>query len=812
MGSTSDANITIYGACIADQNCTWDASSSHFNCTIDPYDDYYYSVFGEPGYCTINATALRGNGCYDDDGIPNSTMEVRGALYNNRQEPNGEIYNPDETVTVNVYLTSDHSPEGNISGAVMTGYLTDSDNTNHILVFSDLDTDGIYTATYTFQLSDPNGYWNLSVNSSKQFYENRSTSWSDVVYLNQYPNITLLESPDPTDRDSGSYQVSNISINVTDPDESSGIPFVLNITNMSLRDDTGNEYIINITDNCTRTSANLEQWVGFCLWNPPNTMTDEELGPMDVEIRVYDGLIYQTSNYKNNSDLFNIDDINVTYNTTAFGNTYYSNDNVTFILYADYANNVSHAGNDSNIYSGTSYFELHNESHTSQASIPLNIMSAIANGEANATFNLSCINEVSTWHVWTESSHLYLHEEADSVLVNSGYNITVSPTLTSLNCWIISNWTHLQFYCNYKNIMDNTNISGATVTANMVGGGVNCIGPRTLSWNATEQWYEFICEANGCVGVTMNTTASKSCHFSQEQLVYAPVAMADDVNISAISAPGSVKTLTESLFYVTVNASKDVAGITVSVGQAYDSDSAYGLWNTTLWNIGTFEIISNISAGENDTVNISVSSVRTQPPGNYSFPVNVSWNSSLCNVGLINTTVNLTIMNDPWAEFNVTLNSTEYEGDDMILLNGTIINRGNMNITADADVRAEIFDRYLNSYNPAIDMNCTTPQNTDILPILSNSTVYCTYFINNTIPSGAKKVEIVYVWGMTHSEDKLSDRTISDILSFGVESTLYGIYMDTQAKDIATVQVPVIIIDRFGRTSIQYISVGTTIN
>ncbi|MCK5372820.1 MAG: hypothetical protein KAJ20_00605, partial [Candidatus Aenigmarchaeota archaeon] len=154
----------------------------------------------------------------------------------------------------------------------------------------------------------------------------------------------------------------------------------------------------------------------------------------------------------------------------------------------------------------------------------------------------------------------------------------------------------------------------------------------------------------------------------------------------------------------------------------------------------------------------------------------------------------------------------EYEGDDMILLNGTIINRGNMNITADADVRAEIFDRYLNSYNPAIDMNCTTPQNTDILPILSNSTVYCTYFINNTIPSGAKKVEIVYVWGMTHSEDKLSDRTISDILSFGVESTLYGIYMDTQAKDIATVQVPVIIIDRFGRTSIQYISVGTTIN
>ncbi|MCK5235040.1 MAG: hypothetical protein KAJ88_04300, partial [Candidatus Aenigmarchaeota archaeon] len=70
----------------------------------------------------------------------------------------------------------------------------------------------------------------------------------------------------------------------------------------------------------------------------------------------------------------------------------------------------------------------------------------------------------------------------------------------------------------------------------------------------------------------------------------------------------------------------------------------------------------------------------------------------------------------------------------------------------------------------------------------------------------------VYVWEKTYLEDKLSDRTVSDILSFGVESTLYGIYMDTQAKDIATVQIPVIVIDRFGRTSIQYISVGTTIN
>ncbi|MEA2003970.1 MAG: hypothetical protein U9O53_03340, partial [archaeon] len=228
-------------------------------------------------------------------------------------------------------------------------------------------------------------------------------------------------------------------------------------------------------------------------------------------------------------------------------------------------------------------------------------------------------------------------------------------------------------------------------------------------------------------------------------------------------------------------------------------------------NDSVIRVIDSINATDTATINMQVSSVRTQPPGNYTFPINIRWHNTICDLGDIWLDNNLTIENDPWAEFDVDLNDTIYKGNETILLNGSVINRGNINITA-AGLRAEIFDRHMNAFMPSVYMNCTIPPGNTILTINSDIYIGCEFNINDTLPAGDKKIEVLYIWDQTYTGEKEIYRTVSEILSFSIESSVYGMYLDSQAKDIATVQVPVIVVDRFGRTSIQYILVGTSID
>ncbi|MCK5322451.1 MAG: hypothetical protein KAJ47_04250, partial [Candidatus Aenigmarchaeota archaeon] len=425
---------------------------------------------------------------------------------------------------------------------------------------------GKYHANFTLDYSYNRGYWNLTYNSSKQYYHNSTGTFTNIFYFNTYAhsNVSSL-TPFQIDRDSGRYQTVNISINASDAD-SPYLDFTLNLTNITIITDQLSVYEINLAD-CTRYDTDKEIYNGFCLWNPPNGMSDAELGLIDINLTVSDSRMNSSDIFY---DQFEVNDIDVIYNETVFEGIYYSFQNI------DPSAFIHFRSNSSDVMSGEGDFEIRNISDD----IVSSATATITDGFAATTLNLGCINNEEQWYFNASMNTSNLHEDNAS---EPDLKFNVSRLLTEVYCSTSANTTAFIFDCWYTDTINMINISDAQteIIANVSGSEDQCNDVQTFEWNATTQTYRYYCEysESSCVYVSLDVNASRICYMNAttttELNAWDGVNMDTDLTLSR----PSVYTIMPSQIVYTINPLNNIENVWLSISNStYSSTSTYPGW------------------------------------------------------------------------------------------------------------------------------------------------------------------------------------------------------------------------------------------
>ena len=784
--SSSDAIVTLNGTCFNQTVCIYNPAIEKYVCTVNPLDNTIV------GICTVNATAEKDGGfCDDKDGMPTDTTKIAGVIYTNLSSPNGTVYDPLDTTYITLFIDSDLSTENNLTGVNISANLTDPLGNDYTLNFTENQTDsGKYHANYTFSDSAERGYWNLTYHSTKLYYHTDTGIFENILYLNSYSDISILSvSPTQIDRDSGKYQVVNISLNASDED-SSTLSFDLNLTEISLITDQATTYELNL-ENCTQYDTISETYRGFCLWNPPDAMTDLELGMIDINITFSDSRVNSSELFTNQ---FEVNDIEIIYNSSVFDKVYYSYQNITPSAFVNYLSNSSP------VPSGMGDIEIKNASDQ----IIMEHSASISDGFVEHTFNLSCIGAEEQWHFNASMNTSNLHEDNASI---PDYRFNVSRLLTEVSCDASSNSSAFIFDCWYTDTINTVNLtdSETVLVANVTGSEPQCNGLQTLVWNSATETFRYHCEYSEsfCVFVKLDVNASRSCYLNATTSTeYNSWINAGIDTTLTVSRPEVYSMAPTKLIFTLKPVSNITNPYLTFISTPTESTSVYAEWDDYNWTIIYSADTSYIESGTEDNLSMVIYSHRRTPPGIYTIPVNLTWTDPNCGLGSVTKYANITIKGDPYASISLDLNQSYYNRTDTVKATVNITNIGNCNITTDAGyIVTYIYDAFATSKIQEISCDSTP----SVIPYLGYESISCQGQLNSGITAGNKSMVSIYRWNDTPAGKVSATETFVVVDSqFNVEPRI------TLKKDIVTIGEPVVVIDRFGKTTIQYIYVGSS--
>jgi len=148
-------------------------------------------------------------------------------------------------------------------------------------------------------------------------------------------NLTFMFAlPSPVDRDKENPETNDvITIKVNATDYVDGVlgdkDELQQYLTIWVKSDQNNEWMVCENVTMSQIPYHNAYYYGNCTWNPPNDMSDLDLGNFSVKFKVigyggrfvFPGTGYNTSDYSENKDKFVVDDIDIANLSWHFGNT-----------------------------------------------------------------------------------------------------------------------------------------------------------------------------------------------------------------------------------------------------------------------------------------------------------------------------------------------------------------------------------------------------------------------------------------------------------------------------------------------------------
>ncbi|MCK5322431.1 MAG: hypothetical protein KAJ47_04150, partial [Candidatus Aenigmarchaeota archaeon] len=171
-----------------------------------------------------------------------------------------------------------------------------------------------------------------------------------------------------------------------------------------------------------------------------------------------------------------------------------------------------------------------------------------------------------------------------------------------------------------------------------------------------------------------------------------------------------------------------------------------------------------------------------------------------CGIGSNTKYASLTVMEDPYASMTIDLNKGAYNITETVNATVNITNIGNC-ILNTSSLNTYIYDAYSTAWITTLEC-LNIPEE---ISYLGTESVDCHVQLNSGITAGNKTLYSVYRWNNTPISSVSAAETFVVLESeYNLEETV------TEKKDIVTIGEPVLVVDRFGRTTIQYIYVGSS--
>ncbi|MEA3342936.1 MAG: hypothetical protein U9Q92_02120, partial [archaeon] len=507
----------------------------------------------------------------------------------------------------------------------------------------------------------------------------------------------------------------------------------------------------------------------YCAFFQLNSSID--IGKIYFHVNATNNL--NNSNYMENATTSKIDDLSIIYNATTIHFTYYSFQDVEPEV------SIYFVENNSQVNSGNATFELMNITgetlNTSETQI--------SSGQANAIFYLGCVNETGIMYVNVSAEYNVLNE------YNVSQQFNVSPLTTIADCWFDQIGGKIDVYCSYNDTVSGIYIGDAILFLNMSLGGSCDLVNALMEYDPSTQVYNYSCTpppGPTYCSIPLNVTAQKACYNEANYSQDAATAIGFDID--AYFVPDTIHTMEHSVLWMNITSTdSDADGVNVSITQT-GGPTIYGPWSI----IENYYYLGFLIKDVSTIVTSDISVPSKEQTNNYSVDLRVVWNNTNC-AGFTIVHPELKILDSYYVDFtNIILNKNKFGPKDILFINGTVENRGNV------PVAGNLSATIINSVNRTKGI-LTCNVSSMAIPFDTSRDFRCSWDV-----AGQKR-------GITTGEYKVRLLFESPAVSLLYEEDIYIVVSEETPtdKNVYVTRYPITVIDRYGRTSQRIVKIYT---